>query len=60
MAEDIVAVVNKMGEREGMLDGIQFHNIHHESTLLDLYVDAVGHDNKDSCTSGNDWKDRKS
>ena len=42
MAEDVVEVVNEMGKQEGMLDGIQFHNIHHESTLSDLYAKEVG------------------
>ena len=58
MAEDIVAVVNKMGEKERMTDGIQFHNIHHESTILDLYANEIGHDDN-SCVSDNDWKDKK-
>ena len=42
MAEDVVEIVNEMGKQEGILDGIQFHNIHHESTLSDLYANAVG------------------
>ena len=36
MAEDVVIVVNKMGKQERIPDRIQFHNIHHESTLSDL------------------------
>ena len=61
MAEDVVKVVNKMGKQEGMPDGIQFHSIHHESTLSDLYADEDGHDDDDddSCASDNNWKDRK-
>ena len=59
MAEDVVKVVNEMGKQEGMQDGIQFHNIHHESTLSDLYVDKVGHKDNDSCASDKDWKNRK-
>ena len=42
-----------------MPDGIQFHNIHHKSTLLDLYADKVGHKDNDSCASDKDQKDRK-
>ena len=42
MAEEVVKVVNEMGKRKGMPDKIQFHNIHHESTLSDLYADAFG------------------
>ena len=49
MAEVIDEVVNKMGKQEVMLDGIQFHNIHHES---------VGQDNDDSCASDDDLKDK--
>ena len=60
MAEDVVEVVNEMGKQEGMPDGIQFHNIHHKSTLSDLYADEVGlHDNDNSCASDDNWKDRK-
>ena len=58
MAEDIVEVVNEMDKQEQMQNRIQFHNIHHKSTLSDLLADEVGHDNN-SCTSNNDWKDRK-
>ena len=36
MAEDIVEVVNMMGKQEETLGRIQFHNIHHGSTLSDL------------------------
>ena len=42
-----------------MPDGIQFHNIHHESTLSDLYADKVDHKDDNSCASDEDWKDRK-
>ena len=58
MAEDIVEVVNEMGKQEGIPDKIQFHNIHHESTLSDLYADEVGQDDN-SCPSDNNWKNRK-
>ena len=59
MPEDAVEVVNNIGKQEGILDGIQFHNIYHESTLSDLYADKVGHKDNDSCASDDDWKDRK-
>ena len=59
MAEDVGEVVNEMGKQEGMSDGIHFHNIYHESTLLDLYADTVSQDNDNSCVSDNNWKDRK-
>ena len=59
IAADIIAVVNKMEERERMPDGIQFHNIHHESTLSDLCSDEIGHNDDYSCASDDDWKDKK-
>ena len=40
-----------------MPDRIQFHNIHHESTLSDLYVDEVGYEDDDSCVSDEDLKE---
>ena len=39
MAENIVRVVNDIEKEEGMLDRIQFCNIHYESTFSDLYAD---------------------
>ena len=59
MAEDVVIVVNEMDKQEGMPDGIQFHNIHHESTLSDLYADKVGHEDDNSCASDKEWMDKK-
>ena len=58
MAEDVVKVVTEMSKQEEIPDKIQFHNIHLESTLSDLYADAVGQDNDDSCASDANWKDR--
>ena len=42
-----------------MPDGIQFHNIHHESTLSDLHANEVGHGNYNSYASDDNWKDKK-
>ena len=42
-----------------MPDQIQFNNIDHEGTLIDLYPDEVGHEDNDSCSSDNDWKETK-
>ena len=39
MPDNVIEVVNDMGKQEGMPNGIQFHNIHHKSTLADLYTD---------------------
>ena len=58
-AEDIVKVVNEMGKQEGILDTIQFYNIHHESTLSDLFANEVGCHDNNSCASKNDLKDKK-
>ena len=38
MAKVIVTVVNDIVNEEGIPDGIQFHNVHHKSTLSDLYA----------------------
>ena len=59
MAEEVVKVVNNIGKQEGMSDSIQFHNIHHKSTLSDLYADEVCHKDDNSCASDEYWKDRK-
>lgn len=45
MAEDIVTIVNEIANKEGMSNGIQFHNIHHKSTLSILYTNEIGYDN---------------
>ena len=60
MDGDIIAAVNEIGERDGMPDGIQSHNIHHESTLSDLSANEAGQDDGNSCASDNNWKDKKS
>ena len=59
MAEDIMEVFNETGELVGIPNGIQFHNIHHKSTLSDLFTNEVGQDYNNSCASDEDWKDRK-
>ena len=43
-----------MGKQEGMSNGIQFRNIHHKSTLADLFADDDLHDDH-SCASDTDW-----
>ena len=58
IAEEVVKVVNEMGKQEEMLDRIQFHNIHHKSTLSNLYANEVGHyDN--SYPSEEDWNGKE-
>ena len=58
MAEDIVTVVKDIGNKEGMPDGIQFHIIHHELTLSDLYADEIGY-NDDSYASNNNQNNKE-
>ena len=58
MPDDVIKVVNDMGIQDKMPFGIQFHNIHHESTLSDLYAD----DDKSadsSCASDADFEQKK-
>ena len=54
MPDNIIQVVNDMGIQEGMPSGIGFRNIHHESTLSDLFADKDLYDDN-SNTSDNDW-----
>ena len=56
--EDIIQVVNNMGKQEVTPDGIQFRNIHHESILLDIFVDNDLYDDN-NCASDADWKIEK-
>ena len=53
MPDGVIQVVNDMGEQDGMPNGIEFCNIHHESTLADLFADNDFNDNN-SNTSDND------
>ena len=59
MPDDVIKVVNDMGRQERMPDGIQFHNIHHESTLSDLYADEDNSDCESSCASDKDYSEKK-
>ena len=54
MPDDVVKVVNQMGEDDGLLDGIGFHKIHKESTVEDMYRDIDSQDNS-SCASNKSW-----
>ena len=54
MPDNVIQVVNDMGEQDGMPNGIKFRNIHHESTLADLFADDNLNDD-DSNASDNDW-----
>ena len=50
MADDVIEVVNQMGEDDGSPDGNFFHNIHKESTIEDMYGGINSQDNS-SCAS---------
>ena len=54
MPDDVIQVVNDMGEQDGMPNRIQFCNIHHELTFADLFADKDLH-NDDICAYDNDW-----
>ena len=54
MPDNAIQEVNDMGIQDGMPSGIKFCNIHHESTLADLFADD-DLNNDDSNTSDNDW-----
>ena len=58
MPDNVIKVVNDMGKQDKMPYGIQFHNIHHESTFSDLYANNDPHDD-DSCASDKHWKLRE-
>ena len=52
--DNVIDVVNKIGEEERMPNRIYFCNIHTESTLDDLYGDIESQDDS-SCTSDESW-----
>ena len=54
MTQDIIDIVNKIGEREGAPDGIQFVNVDGKVTLEDLYP-AEEHED-DSCVPDEDYE----
>ena len=58
MPDDIIKVVNDLGEQDDMPTGIEFQNMHKESTLSDLFVDEDLNDD-DSNASNQDWGDKK-
>ena len=54
MSEDVIQVVNDIGIHDSMPSRIKFRNIHHESTLADLFADDNLNDDN-SNASNNDW-----
>ena len=58
MPDDVIKVVNQMGEDDGSPDGIVFCNIHKESTMDDMYGDVDSQDNS-SYASDTSWDKKK-
>ena len=58
MPDDVIKVVNNLGEQDDMPTGIESRNMHKESTLLDLFADEDLNDD-DSNASDKDWGDKK-
>lgn len=54
MTQDVVDIVNQLGEQEGSPNGIQFMNVDGRATLEDLYPDEEHEDY--SCVSNMDYK----
>ena len=54
MPEDVIEVVNDLGIQDGIPSGIEFRNLHHESTLAILFADKDLNDDN-SNASNNDW-----
>ena len=54
MPDNVIKAVNDMDKQEGMPNRIQFRNIHHESTLADLFTENDLQDDN-SCASDADW-----
>ena len=50
MSDNVIEVVNQMGEDDGSPDGIVFRNMHKESTVDNMYIDVDSQDNS-SCVS---------
>ena len=54
MPDDIIEVVNQIGEIDGLPNGIVFCNILKEPTIDDMYRDINSQDNS-SCASNKSW-----
>ena len=54
MPDDVIQVVNQMGEDGGSPDGIFFCNIHKKSTVEDMYGNVDSQDDS-SCASDKSW-----
>ena len=54
MSDDVIKVVNQIGEDDRSPDGIVFCNIHKELTVDNMYGDVDSQDNS-SCASDKSW-----
>ena len=55
MPDNVIKVVNHMGEDDGSLEEIVFRNIHKESTVEDMYGEVDSQDNS-SCASNKSYE----
>ena len=55
---DVITVVNKMGEDDGSTEGIVFRNLHKVLTVEDLYPDINSQDDSDNA-SDTSWDEKK-
>lgn len=60
MSQDMIDKINQMGEQEGIIDGIEFLDIHGKATLMDLYPASDYENYYDSCVSDIDYSDDES
>ena len=58
MSDDVIEVVNQIGEDDGSPDGIFVCNIHKESTVEDMYSNIHSRDDS-SCASDTSWDKKK-
>ena len=54
MPDNVIEVVNDLEKQDDMSSGIEFRNIHHKSTLADLFADKDLNDDN-SNASDKDW-----
>ena len=55
MPEDVIDVINTLGEQEGVPDGVQFLDVHGKATLMELY--PADKDDDDSHVSDVDYEE---
>ena len=58
MPDNVIEVVNQMGENDGSLEGMVFCNIYKEITVEDMYDNDDSQDDS-SCASDKSWDMKK-